>query len=259
MGGHVTATHDSAMDGRRSPRPAAAPPVVRSRAFYVVITLMLMAIVLYGFWASYFGPLVSGGVTKPRVIHAHVAVFSGWMMLMLVQASLVATGRTGLHRRLGSLGAVYGVLVLVFGLLATFVAPALHVQGGAWTLDEAAGFLLLPLVDMALFAGFFAAAIAYRNRPPIHKRLMLVATVVLIYPAIARLPFESPVTFLLAWLSPLFAAMAFDALSRRRVHVVYFVGTAVLATAFVRIFFMESEGWLRIGRGLLAPVVSVRG
>ena len=57
------------------------------------------------------------------------------------------------------------------------------------------------------------------------------------------------------WLSPLFAAMAFDLFTRRRVHPVHFVNVAVLTAAFLRIFFMESEGWLRIGRALLVPFV----
>ena len=30
---------------------------------------------------------------------------------------------------------------------------------------------------------------------------------------------------------------------------------AVLAVAFMRLFFMESEGWLKIGRALLVPFV----
>ena len=65
--------------------------------------------------------------------------------------------------------------------------------------------------------------------------------------------FESPVVFLLVWLSPLFAAMAFDVFTRRRMHPVYCISVAVLAAAFVRIFFMQSPGWLKIGRALLIP------
>jgi hypothetical protein len=63
------------------------------------------------------------------------------------------------------------------------------------------------------------------------------------------------VVFLLVWLSPLFAAMAFDVFTRRRIHPVHFVSVAVLTVAFGRIFFMESEGWLTIGRALLLPFV----
>jgi hypothetical protein len=214
-----------------------------------------MAMVIRGFWPSYFGPLFTGGVTRPWVIHLHGAVFSGWMVLLLTQVSLIATGRVQVHRRLGNFGIAYGALVLGLGLVVSFAAPALHVRAGEWTVDRAAGFLLLPLIDMVLFAGFFGAAIAYRRRPEVHKRLILAATVALAFAAVARMAFESPLVFLVVWLSPLFAAMVFDVFTRRRVHPVHFISATVMTGAFVRIFFMESEGWLRIGRALLAPFV----
>jgi hypothetical protein len=225
------------------------------RWFYLAITLILIAIVVRGFWPSYFGHLLRDGVTRPSIIHVHAAVFSGWMVLLLAQVSLVSMGRVRIHRRLGNIGIAYGALVLVIGLVVSFVAPVLHVRAGEWTLDRAAGFILLPLVDMVLFAGLFGAAVAYRRTPEIHKRMILAATVALAFAAVARMSFRSPVVFLLVWLSPLFAAMAFDLFTRRRVHPVHFVNVAVLAAAFLRIFFMESEGWLRIGRALLVPFV----
>lgn len=227
----------------------------RPRTFYLGITLILIAMVVRGFWPSYFGPLLSGGVTRPWIIHLHGMIFVGWMGLLLAQVSLVFTGRVRLHRRVGNIGIAYGALVLVIGLAVSFAAPVLHVRAGEWTLDRAAGFMLLPLVDMVLFAGFFGAAIAYRRVPETHKRLILAATVALAFAAVARMSFRSPVVFLLIWLSPLFAAMAFDVFTRRRVHPVHFVSVAVLTVAFVRIFFMESEGWLKIGRALLVPFV----
>ena len=115
--------------------------------------------------------------------------------------------------------------------------------------------MLLPLFDMVLFGGFFGAAVAYRRKPEIHKRLILAATVALAFAAVFRMSFQSPVVFLLVWLSPIFAGMAFDVVTRRRVHPVYVISVAVMAVAFVRTFFTESAGWLPIGRALLAPFV----
>ena len=236
------------------PRLGALPPRIWTRRFYIAITLLLAAIVVRGFWPSYFGPLLSGAVKpRPLLIHAHGALYSGWMLLLLAQVSLVATGRVAWHRRVGRVGIVYGFFVLVIGLVVTFAAPALHVRAGEWTIDRAAGFILLPLFDMVLFAGFFGSAIAYRSKPEIHKRLILAATVTLAFAAVARMAIASHLVFYLVWLSPMFMAMAFDRLVHRRIHPVHFVSVAVMSCAFVRVFFMESEGWLRIGRSLLAP------
>lgn len=238
-----------------SSRTVVVHPASWTRRFYIAITLVLIAMVIHGFWPSYFGPLLSGGVSRPWIIHVHGAVFTGWMALLLAQVALISTGRVRLHRRVGNAGIAYGILVLLVGLVVSVVAPVLHVRAGEWTVDRAAGFMLLPLVDMVLFAGFFGAAVAYRRRPEIHKRLILAATVALAFAAVARMSFESPVVFLLVWLSPLFAAMAFDVFSRRRVHPVHVLSVVVMALAFVRIFFTDSEGWLRIGRALLVPLV----
>ena len=76
---------------------------------------------------------------------------------------------------------------MLIGLLMSFVAPVMHVTAGEWTLDQAAAFLPIPLGDMVLFGGFFWAAIAYRQKPEIHKRFMLLATVALLFAAVFRL------------------------------------------------------------------------
>lgn len=248
-------TAGTAVEVRELSGRGVTPARSRPRRFYLAITLFLIAIVVWGFWPTYFGTLLSSGVTRPWIIHVHGAIFTGWMVLLLAQVSLVSMGRVRLHRRVGNLGIAYGALVLGIGLVVSFAAPALHVRAGEWTLDRAAGFMLLPLVDMVLFAGFFGAAIAYRRRPETHKRLIIVATVALAFAAVARMSFESSLVFALVWLSPLFAAMAFDVFNRGRVHTVYLVSVPVLTIAFIRIFVMESEAWLRVGRALLAPFV----
>ena len=48
-------------------------------------------------------------------------------------------------------------------------------------------------------------------------------------------------------------ALVFDVITRGRVHTVTVVSTGVLALAFVRTFYQESEAWLVIGRALLTP------
>lgn len=52
---------------------------------YVGIVLLMIAIVLAGFWPSYFGPLTRGVVQHPWVIHLHAATFMGWMALLLTR------------------------------------------------------------------------------------------------------------------------------------------------------------------------------
>lgn len=237
---------------------AAARPARRSirRPFYVSLALLMTAMVIVGFWPTYFGPLLRGEYDGAWIFHLHGAVFLGWMGLLVTQVALVSFGRTRVHRRLGTVGVAYGSLALAVGVAVSFVAPVMHIGSGAWDIDAAAAFLALPLTDMVLFAGFFSGAILYRHKPEIHKRLMLLATIALLFAAVARrVPFDAPLTFLILWLTPLFAAMAYDWRSRRRVHATYVIGLAILVVAFARVFFMNDEPWLSIGRALLAPLV----
>lgn len=233
----------------------AARPSGRGR-FYAAMAPLLAAMVVAGFWPTYFGPLTAGSYTGSWVFHVHGAVFMGWMGLFILQAALVPAGHTRLHRRLGTAGIVYGGVLLAVGLAVSFYAPVVHIRSGAWDLDAAASFLLLPLGDMALFGGLFGAAIRYRRQPEVHKRLMLLATIAIVFAAVfRRIPPDRPGTFLAVWLAPLAAAMIYDWRTRGRVHRVYLVGLVILVAAFARIFVRESELWLTIGRALLAPVV----
>lgn len=229
-------------------------PRARRSTFYVGAALLTVAIVLAGFAPSFID--MAAGAPRHWLFHLHGAVYLGWLALLVAQAALGARGKIRLHRRVGTLGIGYGVLVWIVGLVMTFFAPALHVRAGEWDLDRAATFLTLPLGDMVLFGGFFAAGVAYRREPEIHKRLILLASVAIMFAGAFRLSYavSTPVQ-VLAWYSPVIAGMLYDRLKLGRVHRVYWLGAGAMAIALARIPFGETEAWRRIGRALLSPLV----
>jgi hypothetical protein len=220
--------------------------------FYVGMAAFMSFVVLVGFWPTYFGQVLNGIPDRPWVIHLHGLIFTGWMVLLITQVILAATGRTQAHRALGTFGIAYGFLVLAMGLVISIAAPVLHVVAGDQTMDAASGFLIIPLGDMVLFAAFFIPAVIYRRQPEIHKRLMLLATTALLFAAAGRMRdrISMPVAVLL-WLSPVFLGIAYDKWTRRKVHPVYLVGLVILIIGFARIFLVESEAWLPIGRAIV--------
>ena len=224
----------------------------RSHQFYVGLSLLLIATVVIGFWPTYFGTLLRGGATRPLVMHVHGAIFTGWMALLFLQVGLAATGRVRTHRRVGTFGIWYGAAVFTMGVIATFAAPVIHVHAGEWTADQAAGFLILPIGDMILFGGFFGAAVKFRNKPEIHKRLIVAATVALAFAAVARMNFAPPIFFVI-WMAPMAALAAFDFRSTGRVHRVTMICIAVMVIAFPRVLLIENEAWIAVGRALLQP------
>ena len=225
------------------------------RRFYIGLGLFMAMMVAAGF-APYFGRVLGGTVDKDWLVHVHAAVFVGWIGLFLAQASLAATGRIGLHRRLGELAIGYGVLLIVVGLFASVHQLAGGIAAGE--VEKAQRFLLVPLVDMVVFPIFFGAAIAYRKTPDIHKRLMLVATVALLNAAAGRIDMEAfmalKLSYLAIWLSPLIIAMAYDYWKLRRVHPVYLIGTAGLVLSAFRMRVLETDAWLDIARQISAAV-----
>jgi hypothetical protein len=235
---------------------------VRRRWFYTGVSVLITVIVLAGFGPALYESMVMG-VPRHWAIHLHAAVFLGWLALLIGQAMLAARGQIALHRRVGNVGIAYGVAVLIFGFVAGLTVPAAYVEAGTWPLDRAASFLATIFADMALFGGFFGAAIAYRSRPEIHKRLMLLAAIALILPGVARLWFiearfaggPNPAALgilVLVWLTPLLVAMAYDLMTVRRIHPVYWIGAAVSLVSIARFPLAQTDAWRAVGRAMLA-------
>lgn len=224
----------------------------RSRSkLYVILSVVMLLMVIVGFWPSYYGPLVGGTADVALVLHIHGFVFFGWMVLFIAQAALAATGRIKAHRSLGSLGIWYGSVILVFGTIVSFVAPVIRLNAGDWSIDEAAAFLPIPLIDMILFGGFFIAAVKYRPQPELHKRLMFLATAAILFAAAFRMqaagmmPLPAAVAL---WYVPVAIGMIHDFRKFGRVHHVYWIGVIAMTVSLVRLPMGGMEWWLSIGR-----------
>jgi hypothetical protein len=174
-------------------------------------------------------------------MHVHGALFSAWVVLLVAQTRLVAGGRTDVHRRLGVAGALLAAAMAPAGVLLAFESAR---RGMAPQGLDPVTFLAVPLGSVVMFAGFVAAALAMRRRPALHKRLMLLATVSIITPALARLVGRRPI-YALA-LTPLFvaAAIAHDYRRDRRVHPIYlWGGLFILVSGPLRIAIGRSGAW----------------
>lgn len=248
--------------GAEGARPRAR--ATRSKV-YVGLALMITAIVLAGFSRSFYGTLV-GDAAHPWIIHVHAAVYIGWLALLITQSVLAARGRIATHKRVGTFGIAYGAVVWVLGLIVAIAMPVINVHSGQWPVERGEQFLAIPLGDMVLFGGFFGAAIAYRRKPDIHKRLVILAAVAIMFAAVGRAltaagvllgdpaaPVGGVPARLLLWYSPVLVAMAHDLKTMRRVHPVYWIGVAAMLILYLRLPYSQTDHWHGIARTILAP------
>ena len=238
---------------------AAAPTIARKasapetydRVFYSGMAIALAITAFVGFAPTYYlrtvlgaPPTVTGATTLSPLAHLHGALFTGWVLLFIVQTALVAIHRTRVHQRLGIAGGLLAAAMVVVG---SYTAIASAARGAAPPGADPLAFLLIPLFDMVLFATFVGAALWRRREREAHKRLMLLAYISIITAAVARLPGVLPygplVFFGLAFIF-LLIAVIYDAVSRRRIHPTYAWGSGLLIVSVpVRLMASGTEMW----------------
>ncbi len=202
------------------------------RRFYLTMSLVLAAIVIFGFSHTLPGDFAAPDF--PPVLVLHGAVFLTWVLLFVAQPALVARGSLALHRKLGWFGAGLACLMVVMGAGAVLLALQ---QGSIPPFYPHGLFLVRGLLGISLFAGLVAAGIAKRREADWHKRLMLCASIVVIGPGLER---ALPIPAFGAWwpmvadgVTDLLAltGVAVDLAVRHRVHPAYLWGVgAIVAT-----------------------------
>ncbi|HEV2701745.1 MAG TPA: hypothetical protein VGV09_08950 [Steroidobacteraceae bacterium] len=191
---------DSLITAVEMPRDVGLPrtgisQVVRRDRFFLATSIFLLAIVLIGFSRTLFLRPLFQVPAMPWYVYVHGSVMAAWIVLLVVQASLVAAHRTDLHRRLGMLGAMLAVAVLGLSVFLTVEIPAnFAVTGGLATtggptlpLPDARQIFWGNLAAMTLFPILVAIALWQRRRPEVHKRLLLLASMAMIGPAAGRI------------------------------------------------------------------------
>lgn len=185
--------------------PATTRRVQRSRFFFGAALILLLT-VFVGFAPTLFLRAFFDVPPIPMYLYFHGAMVSGWFIWLATQTWLISAGRTSTHRRIGWIGAAFGVLVVVAALTATigliphlyrdgieldqplpFAAIALNGSPFATWLEFTSWVVWTNVVNILTFAACVMAAILLRRHIEAHKRLMLVASISIIGPPLARI------------------------------------------------------------------------
>lgn len=216
------------------------------------MSVVLLLLVLIGFAPTLYLRGALGQPPLPSHLYVHGAVLTSWFVWLVVQTSLVGTGRVRVHRQLGVIGAIIGLAVCVAGPLASLnVVGRIRAAGIDLDADVSAlgvgglgaGIPLIVFIsrvvwtNLASVAAFFlllVAALSMRGRPEVHKRLMLLGSVGIVGPAVARIarwpgfggeqgPFVPLVVIGL-----LLGIVIYDVYSTRRLRAATLIGLAVV-------------------------------
>lgn len=165
---------------------AAAPAPARQfrPSFFFGMTLAMAFFVFAGFGIHSFFPALQGHFPPaPPVVHLHAIVTLSWMVLLVTQAGLVSAGQVKLHRSLGLWGIAHATAVLLMGLMIQLIASAGGMNAGRIAGSDG---LYLGILAVIGFSIMFTVAIRNRNRPEIHKRMILFAMLPVLPPGVNR-------------------------------------------------------------------------
>lgn len=223
------------------------------RRFFGVIALVIVGAVFLGFARSfYLKPLFPEWQAPAEpIFYVHGIAFTAWVLLLVVQTTLIARRRVARHRTVGAFGAVLAVAMVILGVWGALVA-AQRPTGFVGIPVPPLQFLAIPLFSMVLFSLFVALGVALRRDAQAHKRLMVLASVQLVTAAIARWPVVmnyGPLAFFAITDLFVVALALWDFRSRGKLHPVTLWGgllTIVLQPA--QLALSGTDAWLAFAR-----------
>ena len=255
--------------GNQTPDALSGTPRAHAvdRWIFVFMATWFIAIVLAGFIPASLTKieLVRSGLRSPIpfVMHVHAVLMGSFLLLLLAQAWLMATGRTAHHARLGILAMLLVPAIVVAGFV---LAPTTYYQ----TLDAyqaapaemrdaiharlifAENVKLMQVRIGILFPLFMVFALgARRENAGLHKRMMFLATAVALPAGIDRISWlpgtmpDSPISsdlYTLLVISPMFA---WDVLRNRSIHPAYLIWLAICLPFAVAVQALWDTLWWR--------------
>lgn len=248
--------------GARSDSPLA---LAVDRWIYVFMAATFIAWTLIGFVPDSVAKLgaVDAGQRPPfpPAMHVHAVLMGTFLLLLLAQSWLAATGRLQYHRTLGLAAFVIGPALVIAGIV---LVPTMYHQ--VWAMAQAAPPAIKPAIEQGLrefddimliqlrigvlFPIFLGIALAARKTDPgLHKRMMFLAVAIALPAAFDRmhwLPTTLPGSAVSLEFHPFIAIapmLVWDLVRTHKVHRAYVIWVLVSLPVAVLMHLLWNTPW----------------
>jgi hypothetical protein len=202
--------------------------------FFPAMALLILVIVITGFAQSYFLAGMLRAKLPNTLVHIHGALFVSWILLLLIQTTLVSVRRLRWHIALGVMGVILPPLMLIFATLTLFDS----IRRAQLELPPEI-LLVGDMEQLILFIVLISWAMLARRNGASHKRLMILGTLAILGPAIDRWNFGLPVTIGVSLALPMLIVV-YDLCLLQRVHRSTAIGYAMIATMILTLLPVSS-------------------
>lgn len=235
------------------------------RWIYVFMAVLLIAVILIGFVPDSFVRIaaIEAGERGPFLpqAHFHALTMGAWMLLLLAQTTLMATGRRHWHMQLGLLGIVLAPLLVLAGYMlatANIQAQVAFAENAPPQMQEELAERLhnavnIVLAQMRAGVGFLSmvvlALLTRRSDPGTHKRLMILAITAPLGAATSRIPFlystapDSPLSAMFWPLACVLPMFLWDLYRQRRIHRAYWICAAIMLPISIATQLLWNSAW----------------
>lgn len=219
-----------------------------TRSQYRWVAIGAAVIVASGFARTYYLRFLFHTPGLPPLVQIHGVIMTLWCVGLIVQTWLIEARQIRLHQRLGIGMAALAATVVLLGEILTVNGVAR--EGRLHHIGKFHYLLGINSINLLLFAVLVSLGIAFRRRPDQHKRLMVLAAITLLAPAIARIVLlftHKPLPQFLAFYTCLLVCITVDTLRQRRIHPVFAIGALVVIAAFQLSYLaVQTPAWMKM-------------
>lgn len=218
-----------------------------------VIVFAIWTAIVLGFAIDVAKRARTGALHFAPIVHLHVLAYTGWLVLLAVQAWLVRTRRLGVHKRLGWAALVLIPAMLVTGPLTAYAGVA----GNPYMPDKWISWLSVNYTNAVGSMVLLTAGLLLRRNPAAHIRLMVMGTIAVTEPGFSRiwLDFlearvgEGYIGFYISTyigtVLLVLAVGAYDLATRRRLHPAYIAAALwIVANELLADWLFHQHFWL---------------